>query len=716
LKAYLYNLEKQYQHLNIILEGNATDGFKVLCVLEFLSPLISDKRQNMFTSYYLELCPIFTDLISKNNFEFFSSDSIRNIKSLIAELRKNIFLDSFKTAFQNAELKLENIGSNVHQTVSQDLKSNSLAIVLLEQTEDIFFKNVKYGTIEELNISSSQRGKTENTDYIEFKNNINAKDNEFIKFLYFTVSQVKKKFPDGKLKTNFYNFTFYFNNRDHVYSGKSLGLGAACLVYNVILSNELYKQYFKFRNECVFTGEIDEEGKIKKLDYEILRIKLKTVFNSGYSKFIIPDGNLSEATAELRKLNEENPSRNLELIPISNFESVFLNLAVVERFETSLAKKIKFFYLEKHFLVNIVLIAIILLTFSIIFIKLLQPLFDNNPVHARYHNGRYSAYNKFESEVWHYNVPGVSTYKDPRLFTNQLDHVITVKDIDNDGENEIIYINNIGNSNITLNNEIKCESANGTLKWVYTIPDTNFSYRKGTEALKGDWEIDYLYADDIDKDGIVEILLNAKFHPYFPDRIILLNNMGKRISEYWHSGHIHHIKVFDIDNDGIREIVATGINNHPKYLCACMAILDVKHISGSSFMTDPLNNGEKSKEKYYVLFPKTFLTKFNAYNFNRGSEILDNLNRTIVEIKDGKANDDPDKDATFLYEFDKNLELKNIAGSTSFYNEYMERSEKGEIEKIPDIVDYLNSLKSKLLWWDGDEFQTKIVKNKYFGQ
>ena len=45
----------------------------------------------------------------------------------------------------------------------------------------------------------------------------------------------------------------------------------------------------------------------------------------------------------------------------------------------------------------------------------------------------------------------------------------------------------------------------------------------------------------------------SSFHdPLYPDQIAIVGPNGKTISEYWHSGHLEHLALADLDGDGNR--------------------------------------------------------------------------------------------------------------------------------------------------------------------
>lgn len=379
---------------------------------------------------------------------------------------------------------------------------------------------IKYGEIHRLILNSSRRTKGENIDKIEFLNTVDTENVYTLEYLNKLIRLSKAYANKSGIKSESCNFSYHFERNDYIYKGNSLGLAAVCLAYNSILINNINRYYYKFREDCVFTGEIDDNGNLLTLGSDSLSQKIKTVFYSGYKKFIIPEDNLSEAKAELSKLQINFPGRKLELIPCKSFESVFRNLDIVERFELKFHEKLKANYSRYHRIANW---AFTVLTFLIIVyftFAYLMPYLDKNPVRAEFNDSVYSAFNKYDVKVWEYKEPEIKHIDRKSFAEHFFTSIIKISDIDNDGKKEIIA--------------------------------------------------------------------NAYFCPFFPDRLVLLNNEGKLLSEYWHSGYLNYISVIDIDKDGKKEILASGINNYPGYRCGCLVVLDPNKIAGASFKTDPL--------------------------------------------------------------------------------------------------------------------------------
>lgn len=441
---------------------------------------------------------------------------------------------------------------------------------------------------------------------------------------------------------------------------------------------------------------------------------MKTVFYSEYKKFIIPEDNLIEAKSELELLQAKYPERKLILIPIRNFESVFNNLEIVERYELKFKQKLKANYHRYQKVFNTVFSILILIAIALWIIKFLIPHLDKNPVTGVFKDSKYIAYNKYDLKVWEYDEPEINIFEKDYYTDHFFKQIISIADIDDDGANEIIYVNNMGSSKMIDKDLIICCNSDNKIKWKYQIPRKNFSYDWESDSLQGDWLFRQVFVDDINSDGKKEVVANAFYCPFFPNRMVVLNNEGKLISEYWHSGYFNYVTDFDIDGDGKKELVAMGINNFPDYRCGCLLVFDPNVIKGSSFKTDPLKSGIKGTEKYYIIFPKTFMTKFQVSGFNIADFSFESGQNFEVNVLDGPIKRNVLNNAFLSYQFDKNMNVINISTSDQFLQVYNELLSEGKIQPIPNMKTYLDSLKTQVQWWDGVKFVNHPVINKNY--
>jgi hypothetical protein len=148
---------------------------------------------------------------------------------------------------------------------------------------------------------------------------------------------------------------------------------------------------------------------------------------------------------------------------------------------------------------------------------------------------------------------------------------------------------------------------------------------------------------DIENDGTPEIVAAVRGYQYHPSRIAVFhfaNNSLKEIGTYWNPGYLYQIYIEDVDNDGIKEIICSAVNNHFKNIPE----MNIKDNVFSVFMLNGYSikgqappyfgNEENGSEVwyYYVMPDKN----------NPGSEVTDvtfmgelNINKQIyIKLRD----------------------------------------------------------------------------------
>lgn len=108
------------------------------------------------------------------------------------------------------------------------------------------------------------------------------------------------------------------------------------------------------------------------------------------------------------------------------------------------------------------------------------------------------------------------------------------------------------------------------------------------------------------------------------------------------------------------------------------------------------------------------MTAFNVSNFNTGDFFVESGNNLYLNVLDGAMEKSYLDNPHLVYQFDKGMNVVNIATSNQYIKSYENLLSEGKIQPISNMQVYLDSLKSRVRWWNGDEFEFKPVKNKYY--
>ena len=488
----LFQIEIASKKIQNVLKIPASPKYKILSLIYFFKLIFKEPEQTIYNSYFKEFTPQlfkFIDILSHTEINvFFSPEEIDDIKNVLSKV---INLQ------QSASPKTESVDFEHHETIlikekekalsyldnspeiaatTDKLSTDSVNIVLIEKNlDENNDSGIELGMIHRLNLSSSKRSRSETIDKVEFSNLIDIDKTKIVEQLNQVTTIAKRACKEQHTRIHYYNFTYFFDLKEYIYTGSSLGLGGVILAYNSILINELCKHYYKFRNDAVFTAEIDKDGNLVKLDDKSLKLKLKAVFFSPYKKFVIPEENINEAKSELEALNKKYPKRELQVIPIKSFENVFKNLDIVERCELKFKDKVLANYKKYHTAVNWMLSIMALFVIVIFCVTYLIPTIDRNPVTINYEQNRFIAYNKYHKQVWESKALDKSYSAmlkgDPKV----LNYKCVISDLDNDETNEILFFLR-SDSNRFMNRTFYCINSDNTIKWDYTTPEQNIYY------------------------------------------------------------------------------------------------------------------------------------------------------------------------------------------------------------------------------------------------
>lgn len=258
-------------------------------------------------------------------------------------------------------------------------------------------------------------------------------------------------------------------------------------------------------------------------------------------------------------------------------------------------------------------------------------------------------------------------------------------DLNSDGINEII----IGTGSIGQNpGYLYVYDSNGNLQ---------FNIKTGNISVYGRSEI-YRIMDilifDFDYDNNYEILVNSNNDPWYPNRLLILDNAGSIIGDYWHPGTVETILIADYKNDGSYEIFCGGLNNDYEqgYYRPVFFILDPFNSFGQA--PPYMGNAEHGTELFYKTLDKSKIAP-NSCSVRSIKQIRDEIEITL-------------SDSRFYYYNINDMELIR----TGVGDSYRFRLEKIEQEKINTIwLLIIGGIVGAIISLSLDK-GIKIIKNK----
>lgn len=714
----LFELELQAQKLRDDLNRPLSPKLKLLRLSSFLHSLIDKPEHKRYISYFVEFEHSLISLIEKNDCSVIPPEEIKTVTGII-EILKDIQEFSEKSnEFDNSINKLRAaqekclflLGENSSYIPDSTKKKpvshrDSIHLVLLESNDCSEISDC-FGEILTLKLDLTEKGKNSESDTIEFQNHTDVDDNLIQKHLEKAAVIAKERLQRDNVQLKNYNFRFHFENNECIYTGTSLGIGAVCLAYNALLIQTLQKYYFRFKSNAVYTGCISDDGSIGRVSSASLRNKLRTVFFSTYKIFVIPEDNLSEAKEELLHLQNKYPNRNLELIPVRNYERVFDDLYIIEKIKLSPAKRVTEIYRRNALKYNLAASLLILAGLIWMIYSLILPRIDKNPESFGCVNNQYTLYNKYGIEIWHseelepYNTEVFSGEAE-----KQTRCILT--DLNGDSTKELLYLNRAV-TNMDKSMSIFC--SNQDIKgFPFKIPQHRLDYPNDpvenfSMCLKG------IILSENKTDGKKNIIYYGQHFSFFPGVLGKISGEGNSISEFWNEGMPSCVKTFDIDDDGKEKIFWGGCNNRDSIECAAMLVFDPMFIEGASPYSDPIHSGKPGMEQYYIIFPKSIINVKAGKERNDVIQIQKAADKTILVWvgEDVNANG-----GSISYIFDSKMNLLKADPDDGFKNKYNNLRETSGI-KLPPLKDYIENIKTKIRWWDGEKFVYHTAVNKNY--
>jgi len=362
---------------------------------------------------------------------------------------------------------------------------------------------------------------------------------------------------------------------------------------------------------------------------------------------------------------------------------------------------------RKHHLKYLYFLPII---FVIVFLIFNILKFSDHPEPADFNisNSSLIILDKDGREIWNYDT-GIEALVDEKFYRNRFQikrfsngarykPMLIFKDLNSDGDKEILFT-------LYAQGEIDsgglfCFNHKGALLWKLN-PLSKVTY--GRDLLTSYAYPDGFYTYDMNSDGQYQNILISNHTHYFPTRLLLIDNEGKILGEYWNSGRINDFVAIDLDDDGVKELIIGGINN--EYNSGFLAVFDSRSIGGCSPQNDEYyicKEMEPGTQMCYLRFPRTdaSIQKYEQEGAIEIDELPDK--RILVRVGPGVH-----------YEFDFNFQIKSIRFANEFDELHKTLKREGKVHSDID-EEYHRNLAQSILYYDGDNWisQPTVTSHK----
>jgi len=180
---------------------------------------------------------------------------------------------------------------------------------------------------------------------------------------------------------------------------------------------------------------------------------------------------------------------------------------------------------------------------------------------------------------------------------------------------------------------------------------------------------------------------------YAPNQIAVLDSDLKKISEYWHTGHLRYGQFAKYN--GHDRLFLGGVNNG--YHSATLVAFDPSNINGTTDLSFKLPDQRPDFAVYAawsgghltpfgagtetcrVLFERTCVAKATPHRepYNRVIGLTVREDRILVTVAEGEREDTPE---TITYEMDRHLNLVVAFPNTKFQQRHLELERAGLLD------------------------------------
>jgi hypothetical protein len=348
---------------------------------------------------------------------------------------------------------------------------------------------------------------------------------------------------------------------------------------------------------------------------------------------------------------------------------------------------------------------------------ILKPFQDNNPAFAKINNYVLTVYNERAEALWIKAAIGTPdcTAENIPAFSADLKRTMLVGDIDGDGKNELLF--STGSNKLSHHaDSLLCFNSDGSLRW--SIGSGKFVSFGDMTVLQHTTSVilDFFTLRRQPAAGSQLFVLSMD-RMFSPGKLFEVDPRdGNILQNYFCRGGATMVLTQDIDHDGNTEIIMGGINDG--FNRAYIAVLDPANIEG--YAPIPVHylpvNVPKAIEKYYILFPRTFLShsySSKPYNYPVYLRNADD-NKLTIEISE-RLDHFPSGtlDLVLVYLLDSSLKVESVAGGDAIIKaqDYLLSA---RVLKKPFIPECYKELKDSVQYWDGDKFVNSPTMNKYY--
>ena len=272
-----------------------------------------------------------------------------------------------------------------------------------------------------------------------------------------------------------------------------------------------------------------------------------------------------------------------------------------------------------------------------------------------------SVFDDHGRRLWQHTFPNPmaeGVYRDPAMRARRVRFV----DLTGDGHTELLFPYDPLDCQ-QPGSALYCFSSRGEVRWKYS-PSRRISDRK--QEFAPVYNVEEVQVAPASNRDAAWIAVTSVHGWSYPDVVAVLDVNGSVEGEYWHSGHLPHLELADLNGDGVPEILLGGVAEG--YEQATLVVLDHRRVLGAS--TQPPGDHHQIQglslgaERAVALFPRSCITaKLEEHNrlFFLEPEGDGILAHVVESVSEGKP-----EQPYLIYELGRDLGLRNMTVSDQF--------------------------------------------------
>lgn len=476
-------------------------------------------------------------------------------------------------------------------------------------------------------------------------------------------------------------------------NGASLGAGLGVSLACALLRAGGHREEFTPRADAAFTGLLDRTGLLAPVEDAGLRLKIEACILADMAFLAVPEHQRSRAELHLASFADLHP--RLAIIGARTLGELFADRRLVASRQVPATVRTGRMLWHHRRPAAAALLALLLLIIA----RLAYGPLDRTPVGIRFAGSEMIILNGSGETLQSITV-GSTTASTGSSGVNAMAALL---DLDADGSPEVFWGQISGGDSAAVGT-VHCRRVGEEQdRWVVEVKkQISFPFNAVEGEAFGPFG---LIAGDMDRDSTPELYVIAR-HQAYPSLLLKLDaRTGAERGAYLHVGHITALRAADLAQDGIPDILLTGVNNSLGE--AFLAVLDPRCINGHGpaegrYQPEGM---ARAHERAYLRFPKSIVHAAYPdrvrWNIGVGIAHLTSGGGLRVAVREYVNDENPDHDDVTYYLVFTPALVPMMAETGDDFDLLAQRYvREGRISGIPDVT-YWAEYIHRIRYWTG---------------